>query len=216
MSFAWSWMVQDFGAVALPLAVAFLVITVPAFLLSAAGNLIQALAGDANGAALKLVVSMASFAVDIVAQAYVLGGMTRFLLAIARGQKPEFGLIFQGSPYFKTFAIGQFLLSVGMTLGFTLCVVPGVLIWIGSQFYPFLVVERGLSPMDALRASFRLVEGHWANLFVLGLLHLASALLGLALCCVGAYLLTVPLWGISTAYAYLKLTGEAPVPTNAA
>ena len=208
MSFAWSWIAQDFAAVALPLAVAGVAITLPALAVSGATN---GLSG-----AVKVIGSLAGFAVDVVTQAYVMGGMTRFALAIARGQKPEFGLIFQGSEYFKTFVIGQILVTLGTSVGFAMCVVPGVLLWVGCQFYPYLVVERGLAPMDALRESFRLVEGNWASLIVLTLLQIAAALVGLAMCCVGAYLLAAPLWCISGAYAYLKLTGEAPVPTNAA
>ena len=55
-------------------------------------------------------------------------------------------------------------------LGFALCIVPGILVWLSLQIvYPLAVLEKG-SALEALQGSHDLTRGHRSYLFVANLL----------------------------------------------
>jgi hypothetical protein len=82
---------------------------------------------------------------------------------------------------------------------------------IGWMFAPLMVVERGMGPLDAMRASWHLVAGHrWRMLGFLLVLMLVS-LLGILACLVGT-LITHGLVAGAFAAAYRDLLAQAAYP----
>ncbi len=213
-------MTKDFAGVALPLAVAGLVMELPQIILGGVRGFVQGFMTASGGLdpqqapLLGLVLMPVSFAVGVVSQAFFLGGIMRFALSVARGRKPEFAEVFAGGKSFAAMLVGQFLLSLGLFLGCLACVVPGIIFSIGCQFYALLIVDRELSGVDALKASWQLTQGHKSNLAMLGFLQFCVALLGAAACCVGVFLVAAPIGTLALAYVYLKLNNEEPAPVG--
>jgi uncharacterized membrane protein len=218
VSFAWNAVIKDFGAIALPIAVACFVMILPSTAISMMrGLVVGILAGsgavDENTMQLaNLVLAPISGVVNLVSQAFFMGGIVSFGLAVARGRKPEFGEVFSGGKTFGQLLVANLLFSMAAGLGFMLCIVPGVIFFLGCQFFYPEVVDKQKGAVDALKRSWEITNGHKMNLFVLALVLFGVGLLGLAACCVGALLVAGPVAVIAMAYTYLKLTGEEPTP----
>ncbi|MHB9799211.1 YciC family protein [Pseudomonas sp. MT3] len=71
------------------------------------------------------------------------------------------------------FALLSALSSLLILVGLTLYVLPGIFFMIKMAFSEFLLVQRGNSPIDAMRESFRLTTGHFFLLLITALVILA-------------------------------------------
>ena len=205
----------------MPLAVAWFVALLPGIVLGGVrGGVVGALtaSGSADPTVLALLNaggSLISYFVSVVVQAFILGGVMQFALRVARGEKPEFGVVFSGGRYFASMLGGTLLYTLGVTGGTLLCIVPGFFLaacWIA---YSAFVVDKGLGGVEALKASWQATTPHRTNVMVYMLLSALVGVAGAVACCVGALLVSFPLLMIGNAYLYLKLIGEQPRLPNA-
>lgn len=90
-----------------------------------------------------------------------------FLDARSRGQQPRArDLLTLALWLWPTFALLVGLSSLLIMLGISLLVLPGLWVMVKLAFAEYLLVLRGLTPLDALRESFRKTNGHfWSLLF---------------------------------------------------
>jgi uncharacterized membrane protein len=94
--------------------------------------------------------------------------------------------------------------------------VPGIIFMLMFMFTTFIVIERELGPIDAMKESRRITRGHkWQLLGFLLLLVLIN-LLGLLALVVGM-LVSIPVSSLAFAHAYRLLGGKAEIrPVDAA
>jgi len=144
--------------------------------------------------------------VGYVLQAFFQAGFTKMYLAAARGGTPEFAHVFSGGPRFLAMLGAMVLQIILVTLGMMLLVVPGVILALGTMLYPYYVVDRGMGPVEALKASWEATMGHKGKLFVLGLYWFGISLLGMLACCIGI-LPALAVITLSAAIVYCRLTG---------
>jgi uncharacterized membrane protein len=157
-----------------------------------------------------VIVQCVTQVVTLASQAFVFGGLVQFTLGVCRGQRPAFNVVFSGGRFFLPMLGGQLLYTLGVAAGLTLCLVPGFILacgWVCDQ--PF-IIDKGLGPIDALKASWRVTTGQKGGIFLYLLLSGAVGLLGVLALCVGAILVAWPVLAIANAFVYLKLTGEEP------
>ncbi len=209
-------MTKDFAGVALPLAVAGFVSTLPSGIIGAIrGGVAGALAasGSADPTVLALINgggSLVSYFISIVVQAFILGGVVQFSLRVARGEKPDFSVVFSGGRHFASMLGGTLLYTLGVTFGFAACIVPGLFLYAGWIAYSAFIVDKGLSGTDALKASWQATTPYRTNIIVYTLLSMLVGIAGVLACCIGALLVSFPVLMIGNAYLYLKLIGEQP------
>lgn len=141
-----------------------------------------------------------------VLQAFFQAGFIRMYLSAARGQSPEFAHVFSGGPHFFRMLGAMVIHSILVVLGFAFLIVPGVILSLGLLLYPYYVVDRGMQPIDALRASWEATTGQKGKLFVLGLYSLGVMLLGLIACCIGS-LPALAVITLAQAIVYVRVTG---------
>jgi hypothetical protein len=221
IAFGWAAVSKDFAGVAVPLAVAGFVSALPSFVLSGIrGGVVGAL--SASGSADPMVIaaingggSLVSYLVSIVVQAYILGGVVQFALRVARGEKPEFNVVFSGGRFFAPMLGGTMLYTLGITVGFAACIVPGLFLYAGWIAYSAFIVDKGLGGTESLKASWQATTPYRTNIMVYGLLSALVGIAGALACCIGALLVSFPLLMIGNAYLYLKLIGEQPRLPNA-
>lgn len=96
------------------------------------------------------------------------------------------------------------LFWIVVVVGLALLVVPGIVAAVRLSLAPAIVVDRDLDPISALRRSYELTEGHFAELFVFGLLLGLMNLLGLLALGLGLFL-TVPTTYLAVTWAYRRL-----------
>ena len=102
--------------------------------------------------------------------------------------------------------VGAYVLTVlAIAVGFLLLIVPGFIVSMGLAFVAYIVVDRGLGPIEAMKESWRVTKGHKWQLFLLFLALIGINLLGVAALVVGL-LVSVPITMLAAAHAYRTLT----------
>jgi uncharacterized membrane protein len=101
--------------------------------------------------------------------------------------------------------VGAHILTVlAIALGFLALIIPGIILSMGLAFVPYLVVDRGLGPIEAIKESWRITKGHKWQLLLLFLALLGLNLLGLVALLIGIFV-TVPITMLAFAHAYRTL-----------
>lgn len=103
-------------------------------------------------------------------------------------------------PYFMAMIIFQ----VAVFLGIIVFVIPGIMIAIAWMFYTYLIIDKGVQPLDAFKQSAAMTKGYRWPLFgivlLLALINVGGALLfGIGL------LITMPATAIAVAHLYRQL-----------
>ena len=80
-----------------------------------------------------------------------------------------------------------------------------VILAMGLMFVPYLVIDRGLGPIEAMKESWRVTKGHKWQLFFLFLALIGLNILG-AIALIIGLLVTVPISMLAAAHAYRTLT----------
>jgi len=120
-------------------------------------------------------------------------------------------------PYWKFFA-ATLLVGIVVVLGLLLLIVPGIIFLMMFLFTTFLVIDRNLGPIEAMKESRRITHGHRWKLLGFGLVLLLINLLGAIALGIGL-LVTIPVTMLAFTYVYRLLAaqaGVAPVPMDAA
>jgi uncharacterized membrane protein len=154
--------------------------------------------------------------------AIVLGiGLKKIALSFCHEQKPPVGTLFDAWDCFWRYVGTAILYGLIMLCGFILFIVPGI-IWsvkFGLSFY--FVIDKGLYPIQALKASSRTTMGVKWELFGFGILCGLINFLGL-LCLIVGIFAAYPTVMVASALVYRQLTAqtrelaEFGIPTAAA
>jgi uncharacterized membrane protein len=175
----------------------------------------------------------ALFAVTFIIQIILGIGLIKITLSFCDGLKPRFSTLFNGLDCFWRY-LGTGLLygliiggsSIACVLPFALLskvmrsprlALPGFVVFFilviilsikfGLCFY--FVVDKGLGPINALRASSRATKGAKWSLFVFGILCGLINLLGMLCFFVGLFA-TVPMVMVAMALVYRQLSEQTP------
>jgi hypothetical protein len=155
---AWEKVKADPVGVVLPVFVVMLIQGAPGGVLGAITGALDVQAQKSNDPSLatqSLALKVLAQIVGLLLNAFFLGGMLTFLFKVARGQTYALGDVFSGGRYFGTMLLTLVLLSLGLTIGFILCIIPGVILALGWSLAAPVVVDKNLR----LRAALLLRHG---------------------------------------------------------
>lgn len=116
-------------------------------------------------------------------------------------------------PFWIYFA-ATLLVGLAVVVGLLLLIVPGIIFALMFMFTSFIVIDRNLGPIEAMKESKRITHGHKWQLFGLGLL-LALINLGGAIAFGVGLLVTIPVTSLAFTHAY-RVLGARPLPAEAA
>ncbi len=211
---------QNFGALIGSAIVVFLLVGLAAGILQGAGGLI---------------LGLLAAAVRLAGQALYTGFVVKLVQDVRDGRRDQGvgDLISAATPFILALIGFGILFGIGVTIGFLLLVIPGlILITFWSVGAPAIVVE-GIGPIDAFGRSWRLVRGDaWAVfgtlLVVLLIVIVISAVLAAIATPIGdgevatwiasiiSATITAPIFAIAVTVLYYELTsGSAPAPAGA-
>jgi uncharacterized membrane protein len=145
---------------------------------------------------------------DLVLGTFINMGVTAFYLnAYDNPDTVSLASLWHPQPFWK-FLAASLLLGLAIVIGFLLLIVPGVIFTLMFMFATFIVVDRELGPIEAMKESKRLAHGHkWALLgfvLVLALINLLGVLaLGVGL------LVSIPVSSLAFVHTYRVLCGRA-------
>jgi uncharacterized membrane protein len=145
--------------------------------------------------------------VALVVALFLGAGIVNFSLKVARGQPYQFGDLFGGGKFFLSMFAAGLLIGIAVQIGMAFLVVPGVILSLGFSVAPWVIVDRGLGPIEGMKASWELTDGHKGTIFIFNLIAFGLSLAGVCACGVGT-LVVVPILCIAHAYIYLKLSGQ--------
>jgi uncharacterized membrane protein len=130
-------------------------------------------------------------------------GLIHIVLKFLDNKKPEYKDMLYYKPIVNYFlaAILNGLIIVG---GLILLIIPGIFFALRLQYTSYLVVDKNLGPLEAIKKSWAITRGNVWNLFFFGLLLGLINILGFLCLLVGLFV-TVPLSMLATAFVYRKL-----------
>ena len=129
-------------------------------------------------------------------------------LRAVRGQKPELSDLFV--PFQRNWVsvvVSDILLTIILFVGFILLIVPGIFLAVRLSFVPFLVVDEGKGPVEALTESFNRTAGYGWTLFGAFLLGVLIVIVGFILLIIGSIPATMLVY-LSFASLYAAITAR--------
>ena len=112
------------------------------------------------------------------------GAAFAFLLG-ARNEKLEVKRMFEVFKNWGNAVLANILQVVIIGMGFVFLIVPGIIFACKLAFVPYLIVDRRMDAVAAIKKSWSMTKGHAWKVFGIGCLALFVALLGLLLIGVG-------------------------------
>lgn len=130
-------------------------------------------------------------------------GLIKISLEFIDNKKPKFSDLFYVKPLVN-FILASLIRGVITFIGFILLIIPGIIFSIRLQYVPYLIVDKNLPPVEAIKKSWKMTKGNTWNLFFFGILLFLVNVLGAILLLVGLFV-TVPLTMLATTFVYRKL-----------
>ena len=130
-------------------------------------------------------------------------GLINITLKLLDNKKPKYKDLFYYKPIVNYF-LASLLEGLSVIGGFILLIIPGIFFALRLQFTCYLIVDKNLGPVEAVKTSWKITKGNAWNLFFLGILLGLINILGL-LCLIVGLFVTVPLTMLATTFVYRKL-----------
>jgi len=114
--------------------------------------------------------------------------------------------------YWNAVIAGVVVMTI-VGIGMVMLIVPGIIFAVRLAFVPYLIMDREMEVMDALRGSWEMTKGYGWRIFGMGLLAVPIVILGLI--CLGVGVIISAMW-ITTAFAvmYHTVTLKDGVPSD--
>ena len=138
-----------------------------------------------------------------------MGGLYNYYLKLMRGQPASLVDAFAGfSGAFVPLVMAHVVSGVLASLGFLLCILPGIYLAVAWKFTLPLVIDKQLGFWEAMELSRKVVTHQWWSLFALFLLSVLITVLGVIACCIGVFV-TAPIGIAAILYAYEDVLGAS-------
>jgi uncharacterized membrane protein len=130
----------------------------------------------------------------------------RATLMIVRGEPLEASKVMT-TDRLGAYLVGAIVVGILTFVGFLLCVLPGIAVAIFTLFWGYFLVDKNMSPVEAITASFNLVKDNFGLVIVFWLLTILITIAGAIVCGVGL-IVAIPVVVIATGYMYMRLQGQ--------
>jgi uncharacterized membrane protein len=101
-------------------------------------------------------------------------GVSFACLKAVRNEKLQLTDIFEGFRRYVDSVLSGLFVIVFVSIGLILLIVPGICIGCRLAFTPFLVVDRKMHPVDAIKECWRMTRGYGWKIFLIGLIAFFS------------------------------------------
>jgi hypothetical protein len=171
----------------------------------ATGNLF----GNIGGAELGIiaVIVVLAFVIGIVfwvIGSLVQGGQVIFWMRHIRGQNSDLGKSTRAVGFLLPIMITNLIVGLATVFGMVLLIIPGIIIALGMQFVVYIVCDKNVGYLEAMKVSWRLTDGHKVDILLLLIILFFLNIAGLLACCVGVIATTAIAQG-SLAIVYDRL-----------
>ncbi len=162
--------------------------------------IVNSITRDMDGI-LGLILSVAG----VLVQWWLYLGLARMALSAHAGQPVTYKMMYgEKWDVLYRYALAMILTLIVTAIGFILLIVPGIIVMLMLSMVIFTVLDKGMKPVDALKESRRLTDGHKWSLFVFILAAIVLNIIGAIPFGLGL-LVTVPLTVLALTFIYKKL-----------
>jgi uncharacterized membrane protein len=139
-------------------------------------------------------------------------GVAFAYLKAARGDPVKVKDMFEVFHNYWNVVLASLLVGVIVAIGLVLLIIPGIIFACKLAFTPYLVVDRKMAIIEAVKESWRMTGGYSWKVFLIGLLAIPICIAGLI--CFGVGIIIAIMW-ITLAFASLyhavsKLSEASP------
>jgi uncharacterized membrane protein len=110
--------------------------------------------------------------------------------------------------------VANLVVGVIIALGIVMLIVPGIIFACRLAFVPYLVMDRNMDVMDALRVSWDMTRGYGWQIFFMGILAFFVAIAGLLALIVGVFISMIVIQGAFAAI-YHSVEIQEGIPASA-
>ena len=168
--------------------------------------------GQGMGGAGAIVLGILSLAYGILLTNPIGYGVSFAYLKAARGDTLDVKDMFEVFHNYWNAVLANLLVGVIVIIGFVLLIVPGIIFACKLVFTPYLVVDRKMGVIEAVKESWRMTNGHAWKVFLIGLLSIPIGIAGLV--CFGVGIIIAIMWitlAFASLYHAVSSSGEASV-----
>lgn len=152
----------------------------------------------------NILLGVITYIADYILTTIITIGLVKTSLRLCDNEKGKFSDLISQYRFFFRYLFSIILYSLAIIAGFVLFIIPGIIIAIRFWFFDYLIIDKGMGPISALKTSYAMTKGHVRSLFILASSMSLINLLGLLSLIVGLFV-TVPTTIIAKAYIYRKL-----------
>ncbi|MFH1856572.1 MAG: hypothetical protein ABH836_05015 [Candidatus Omnitrophota bacterium] len=193
--FGWNVMKKNIGF--------FIGILVVVFIASAAPDVINNFIKGKAPVAISIIIAVIFWVLQLI-----LGmGLIKIALKFCGNEKPDFAVLFSGIPLFFKYLAGVILYVLIVLGGLILLIVPGVIWSIKFQYFPYLIIDKNMGPIEALKKSASITHGAKWDLLGFNVVLAVVNVLGILCLLIGAFA-AVPTVMIAYAFVYRKLLAQ--------
>lgn len=153
-----------------------------------------------------LLMAVVSGAVPFILQGPMILGLQYSIMRRMFVGRTEVGDVFKGFNYFVPAMVAGILYSVFSSIGFALCLIPGLFVVAALQFPFLLILDKGMDFWPAMEASMEAAKRDWGGYIVFVLLQMLVIIAGVLACFVGL-LVALPVVHAATVAAYQDVFG---------
>ncbi len=138
-------------------------------------------------------------------------GVSFVNLRAARGKKLEIKNMFEAFNNYLNVVLANLLVGAIIVIGLMLLIIPGIVFACKLAFVPYLVVDRKMEAIEAVKESWRMTGGHAWKVFFIGVLAVVLAIAGLI--CFGIGIIFAVMWirlAFASLYHAVTTSGGAP------
>lgn len=129
-------------------------------------------------------------------------------LLIFKNVQPKFSYLPTPFYVFSDYLVGVIIYTLIVMGGLLLFIVPGVILGIRYKYIPYLILDKGMKPIEALHKSDALTMNARMQLFLFGMLVIVINLAGFFLFFIGLFI-TVPVSWLAEVYVYNQLLEQS-------
>jgi len=133
-------------------------------------------------------------------------GVSFAFLKAARRDKLEINDMFEASKNYWNAVLANLLVGVIVVIGLFLLIVPGIIFYCKLIFTRYLVVDRKMGVIEAIKESWNMTKGHTGEVFLIALIAILLYIAGLICFVVG---IIVAIMWVKLAFASLYYSVSA-------
>jgi len=151
------------------------------------------------------------FFADLALTLLLTMGLVKISLNFCDNKKGEFSDLLSQYRLLPKFLLAFILFLLIISVGFILLIIPGIFLIIKLWFWDYFIIDKKMGPIEALKKSWNITNGHMLRLFLFFAIMIGINILGAFALLVGLFI-TFPVTMVATAFVYRKLLAQTELP----